>query len=162
MHLVLLLYLIFRLLPVFLELCSLLLLLRVVFVVSVYFLIFVLVVCSPLLLLSGRTTGYFAGQSTAVVEILQSSAPGLVMVMMMVGNNAAVAATATAANTQLQTHRTAVLMSTTGYFAGQSTAVVEILQSSAPGQQAAPLISQRLTLFFCGAAVREKRNRTDS
>ena len=46
-----------------------------------------------------RTTGYFAGQSTAVVEILQSSAPGLVMVMMMVGN-AAVAATATAANTQ--------------------------------------------------------------
>ena len=35
MHLVLLLYLIFRLLPVFLELCSLLLLLRVVFVVSV-------------------------------------------------------------------------------------------------------------------------------
>ena len=66
-----------------------------------YFLIFVLrlVVCSPLLLLSGRTTGYFAGQSTAVVEILQSSAPGLVMVMMMVGN-AAVAATATAANTQ--------------------------------------------------------------
>ena len=87
MHLVLLLYLIFRLLPVFLELCSLLLLLRVVFVVSVYcFLIFVLVVCSPLLLLSGRTTGYFAGQSNAVVEILQSSAPGLVMVMMMVGN----------------------------------------------------------------------------
>ena len=75
MHLVLLLYLIFRLLPVFLELCSLLLLLRVVFVVSVYyFLIFVLAVCSPLLLLSGRTTGYFAGQSTAVVEILQSSA----------------------------------------------------------------------------------------
>ena len=70
-----------------------------VFVVSVYyFLIFVLVVCSPLLL-SGRTTGYFAGQSTAVVEILQSRAPGLVMVMMMVGN-AAVAATATAANTQ--------------------------------------------------------------
>ena len=64
-----------------------------------YFLIFVLVVCSPLLLLSGRTTGYFAGQSTAVVEILQISAPGLVMVMMMVGN-AAVAATATAANTQ--------------------------------------------------------------
>ena len=63
---------------------------------SVYFLIFVLVVCSTLLLLSGRTTGYFAGQSTAVVEILQSSAPGLVM---MVGN-AAVAATATAANTQ--------------------------------------------------------------
>ena len=101
MHLVLLLYLIFRLLPVFLELCSLLLLLRVVFVVSVYyFLIFVLVVCSPLLLLSGRTTGYFAGQSTAVVEILQSSAPG---------------------------------------------------------QQAAPLISQRLTLFFCGAAVRVKK-----
>ena len=98
--LVLLLYLIFRLLPVFLELCSLLLLLRVVFVVSVYYLlIFVLVVCSPLLLLSGRTTGYFAGQSTAVVEILQSNAPGLVMVMMMVGN-AAVAATATAANTQ--------------------------------------------------------------
>ena len=45
------------------------------------------------------TTGYFAGQSTAVVEILQSSAPGLAMVMMMVGN-AAVAATATAANTQ--------------------------------------------------------------
>ena len=39
-----------------------------------YFLIFVLVVCSPLLLLSGRTTGYFAGQSAAVVEILQSSA----------------------------------------------------------------------------------------
>ena len=35
------------------------------------------------------TTGYFAGQSTAVVEILQSSAPGLVMVMMMVGNAAA-------------------------------------------------------------------------
>ena len=34
MHLVLLLYLIFRLLPVFLELCSLLLLLRVVFAVS--------------------------------------------------------------------------------------------------------------------------------
>ena len=100
MHLVLLLYLIFRLLPVFLELCSLLLLLRVVFVVSVYyFLIFVLVVCSPLLLLSGRTTGYFAGQSTAVVEILQTSAPGMVMVMMMVGN-AADAATATAANTQ--------------------------------------------------------------
>ena len=64
-----------------------------------YFLIFVLEVCLPLLLLSGRTTGYFAGQSTAVVEILQSSAPGLVMVMMMVGN-AAVAATATAANTQ--------------------------------------------------------------
>ena len=65
-----------------------------------YFLIFVLVVCSPLLLLSGRTTGYFAGQSTAaVVEILQSSAPGLVVVMMMVGN-AAVAAIATAANTQ--------------------------------------------------------------
>ena len=64
-----------------------------------YFLIFVLVVCSPLLLLSGRTTGYFDGQSTAVVEILQSSAPGLVMVMVMVGN-AAVAATATAANTQ--------------------------------------------------------------
>ena len=66
-----------------------------------YFLIFVLrlVVCSPLLLLSGRTTGCFAGQSTAVVEILQSSAPGVVMVMMMVGN-AAVAATATAANTQ--------------------------------------------------------------
>ena len=63
-----------------------------------YFLIFVLVVCSPLLLLSGRTTGYFAGQSTAVVEILQSNAPGLVMVMMLVGN--AVAATATAANTQ--------------------------------------------------------------
>ena len=59
-----------------------------IFVVSVYyFLIFVLVVCSPLLL-SGRTTGYFAGQSTAVVEILQSSAPGLVMVMMMVGNAA--------------------------------------------------------------------------
>ena len=57
----------------------------------------------------------------------------------------------------LQTHRTAVLMSTTGYFAGQSTAVVEILQSSAPGQQAAPLISQRLTLFFCGAAVRVKK-----
>ena len=74
---------------------------QVVFVVSVYyFLIFVLVVCSPLLLLSGRTTGYFAGQSTAVVEILQSSAPG---------------------------------------------------------QQAAPLISQRLTLFFCGAAVRVKK-----
>ena len=48
-------------------------------------------------------------------------------------------------------------MSTTGYFAGQSTAVVEILQSSAPGQQAAPLISQRLTLFFCGAAVRVKK-----
>ena len=93
-----------------------------------YFLMFVLVVCSPLLL-SGRTTGYFAGQSTAVVEILQSSAPGLVMVMMMVGN-AAVAATATAAN------RTAVLMRTTSYFAGESTAVVEILQSSAPGQQA--------------------------
>ena len=64
-----------------------------------YFLIFVLEVCLPLLLLSGRTTGYFAGQSTAVVEILQSSAPGLVIVMMMVGN-AAVAATATAANTQ--------------------------------------------------------------
>ena len=64
-----------------------------------YFLIFVLVVCSPFLLLSGRTTGFFAGQSTAVVEILQSSAPGLVMVMKMVGN-AAVAATATAANTQ--------------------------------------------------------------
>ena len=63
-----------------------------------YFLIFVLVVCSPLLLLSGRTTGYFAGQSTAVVEILQSNAPGLVMVMMV--GNAAVAATATAANTQ--------------------------------------------------------------
>ena len=57
----------------------------------------------------------------------------------------------------LQTHRTAVLMSTTGYFAGQSTAVVEILQSSAPDQQAAPLISQRLTLFFCGAAVRVKK-----
>ena len=58
-----------------------------IFVVSVYyFLIFVLVVCSPLLLLSGRTTGYFVGQSTAVVEILQSSEPGLVMVMMMVGN----------------------------------------------------------------------------
>ena len=69
-----------------------------IFVVSVYyFLIFVLVVCSPLLLLSGRTTGYFAGQSTAV-EILQSSAPGLVMVMMV--GNAAIAATATAANTQ--------------------------------------------------------------
>ena len=68
---------------------------------SVYhFLSFVLVVCSPLLLLSGRTTGYFAGQSTAVVEILQSSAPG---------------------------------------------------------QQAAPLISQRLTLFFGGAAVRVKK-----
>ena len=67
----LLLYLIFGSLPVFLELCSLLLLLRVVFVVSgYYFLIFVPVVCSPLLLLSGRTTGYFAGQSTAVVEIL--------------------------------------------------------------------------------------------
>ena len=65
-----------------------------------YFLIFVLVLCSPLLLLSGKTTGYLAGQSTAVVEILQSSATGLVMVMMMVGNNAAVAATATAANTQ--------------------------------------------------------------
>ena len=64
-----------------------------------YFLIFVLVVCSPLLLLSGRMTGYYAGQSTAVVEILQSNAPGLVMVMMLVGN-AAVAATATAANTQ--------------------------------------------------------------
>ena len=64
-----------------------------------YFLIFVLVVCSPLLLLSGRTTGYFADHSTAVVEILQSSAPGLVMVMMMVGNGA-VPATATAANTQ--------------------------------------------------------------
>ena len=94
-----------------------------------YFLIFVLVVCSPLLFLAGRTTGYFAGQSTAVVEILQSSAPGLAMVMMMVGN-AAVAATATAAN------RTAVLMRTTSYFAGESTAVVEILQSSAPGQQA--------------------------
>ena len=43
-----------------------------------------------------RSTLY---QHTAVVEILQSSAPGLVMVMMMVGN-AAVAATATAANTQ--------------------------------------------------------------
>ena len=56
----------------------------------------------------------------------------------------------------LQTHRTAVLMSTTGYFAGQSTAV-EILQSSAPGQQAVLLISQRLTLFFCGAAVRVKK-----
>ena len=66
---------------------------------ALYFLIFVLVVCSPLQLLSGRTTGCFAGQSTAVVEILQSSAPGLVMVMMMIGN-AAVAATATAANTQ--------------------------------------------------------------
>ena len=92
MHLVFLLCLIFRSLPVFLELCSILLLLRVVFVVSVYFLIFVLVVCSSLLLLSGRTTGYFAGQSTAVVEILQSSAPGLVMVMMMVGNAAAVGA----------------------------------------------------------------------
>ena len=64
-----------------------------------YLLIFVLVVCSPLLLLSERTTGYIAGQSTAVVEILQSSAPGLVMVMMMVGS-AAVAATVTAANTQ--------------------------------------------------------------
>ena len=64
MHLVLLLYLIFRLLPVFLELCFLLLLLRVVFVVSVYyFLIFVLVVCSPLLLLSG----WFAGARTFVV-----------------------------------------------------------------------------------------------
>ena len=64
MHLVLLLYLIFRLLPVFLELCSLLLLLRVVFVVSVYyFLIFVLVVCSPLLLLSG----WLAGARTFVV-----------------------------------------------------------------------------------------------
>ena len=100
MHLVLLLYLIFRLLPVFLELCSLLLLLRFVFVVSVYsFLIFVLVVCSPFLLLSGRTAGFFAGQSTAVVEMLQSSAPALLMVTMMVGN-AAVAATATAANTQ--------------------------------------------------------------
>ena len=57
----------------------------------------------------------------------------------------------------LQTHRTAVLMTTTGYFAGQSAAVVEILRSSAPGQQAAPLISQRLTLFFCGAAVRVKK-----
>ena len=64
-----------------------------------YFQIFVLAVCSPLLLLSGRTTVYFAGQSTAVVEIIQSSAPGLVMVTMMVGN-AAVAAIATAANTQ--------------------------------------------------------------
>ena len=52
-----------------------------------------------MLLLSGRTTVYFAGQSTAVVEILQSNAPGLVMDMMMVGN-AAVAATATAAITQ--------------------------------------------------------------
>ena len=48
-------------------------------------------------------------------------------------------------------------MSTTGYFAGQSTAVVEILQNSAPGQQAAPLISQRLTLFFGGVAVRVKK-----
>ena len=72
-----------------------------------------------------RTTGYFGGQSTAVVEILQSSAPG---------------------------QQVAPL-----YFAGQSTAVVEILQSSVPGQQAAPLISQRLTLFFCGAAVRVKK-----
>ena len=99
MHLVLLLYFMFRLLPVFLERCSLLQVLRVVFVVSVYFLI-VVHVRSPLLLLSGRTTGYFAGQSTAVVEILQSSAPG---------------------------------------------------------QQAAPLISQRLTLFSCGAAVRVKK-----
>ena len=67
MHLVLLLYLIFRLLPVFLELCSLLLLLRVVFVVSVYyFLIFVLVVCPPLLLLSG----WIAGARTFVVLAL--------------------------------------------------------------------------------------------
>ena len=57
--------------------------------VSVLFPNLVLVVCSPLLLLSGRTTGYFVGQSTAVVEILQSSAPGLVMVMM--GGNAAAA-----------------------------------------------------------------------
>ena len=63
MHLVLLCYLIFRLLPVSLESCSLLLLLRVVFVVSVYFLIFVLVACSPLLLLSG----WFAGARTFVV-----------------------------------------------------------------------------------------------
>ena len=62
MHLVLLCYLIFRLLPVFLESCSLLLLLRVVFVVSVHFLIFVLVVCSPLLL-----SGWFAGARTFVV-----------------------------------------------------------------------------------------------
>ena len=54
-----------------------------------------------------RTTGYFAGQSTAVVEILQSRAPGLVMVMMMVGN-AAVAATATVANTQNSGAHTAV------------------------------------------------------
>ena len=67
--------------------------------VSVLFPNFCTCSLSPLLLLPGRTAGYFAGQSTAAVEILQSSAPGLVMVMMMDGN-AAVAATATAANTQ--------------------------------------------------------------
>ena len=69
------------------------------------------------LLLSGRTTGYFAGQSTAVVEILQSSAPYFLIFVLVVCSPL-------------------VLLSgrTTGYFAGQSTAVVEILQSSAPGQ----------------------------
>ena len=103
-----------------------------------YFQIFVLVVCSPLLLLSGRTTGYFAGQSTAVVEILQNSAPYLLFFVLVVCSPLLLLAGRT-----------------TGYFAGQSTAVVEILQSSAPGQQAAPLISQRLTVFsvLCGSLL---------
>ena len=75
-----------------------------------------LVLCSPLLLLSGRTTGYFAGQSTAVVEILQSSAPYFLIFVLVVCSPL-------------------LLLSgrTTGYCAGQSTAVVEILQSNAPG-----------------------------
>ena len=81
-----------------------------------YFQIFVLVVCSPLLLLSGRTAGYFAGQSTAVVEILQNSVPYFLIFVLVVCSPLLLLAGRT-----------------TGYFAGQSTAVVEILQSSAPG-----------------------------
>ena len=76
------------------------------------------------------------------------------MVMMMVGN-AAVAAADTAANTQNSgAHEDDRLLCWPVYCCcchkGR-----EILQSSAPGQQAAPLISQRLTLFLvlCGSLL---------
>ena len=96
-----------------------------------YFLIFVLEVCLPLLLLSGRTTGYFAGQSTAVVEILQSSAPGLVMVMMMVGN----AAAAVGAGDGRCCY----------WYRSASSLVV----TSAPGQSASCSFAQSSTYWFC-------------
>ena len=96
-----------------------------------YFLIFVLVVCSRLLLLSGRTTGYVAGQSTAVVEILQSSAPGLVMVMMMVGN----AADAVGAGD--------------GRCCYWYRSASSLFVTSAPGQSASYSFAQSSTDWFC-------------